>query len=88
MTENKKKICSFCKQTEDDVATLIQGPNVWICNSCVEQCMVILKESPDYYPIPDKTVQIALPKSNTTIGHLRSLLSKHHYDTKVELRLE
>jgi len=27
--------CSFCKKTEDQVAKLVAGPDVYICNQCV-----------------------------------------------------
>jgi ATP-dependent Clp protease ATP-binding subunit ClpX len=27
--------CSFCKKTEDQVAKLVAGPDVYICNECV-----------------------------------------------------
>lgn len=86
-TEENKNYCSFCMLGEDEVATLIQGPKVWICNSCVEQCVDILKGDKNYYPIPDKTVEIDIPSQETTIGDLRAALSKHHYNTKIKVRL-
>ena len=27
--------CSFCKKTEDQVAKLVAGPEVYICDECV-----------------------------------------------------
>jgi ATP-dependent protease Clp ATPase subunit len=27
--------CSFCQKTEDQVAKLVAGPRVYICNECV-----------------------------------------------------
>ena len=86
--DKEKKRCSFCKLSEDEVATLIQGPNVWICNSCVELCREMLDKKPEYYPIEEKLIPVKLPKEITTIGELRRLLSQHHYETKVKIDLE
>ncbi len=36
--------CSFCGKSEDAVARLISGPNVYICGECVEDCNVLLDE--------------------------------------------
>jgi ATP-dependent Clp protease ATP-binding subunit ClpX len=87
VTDTIKKRCSFCGLNEDEVATLIEGPDVWICNSCVELCTTILKNRPQYYPIPNGIVQMHLPK-NATIGELRDRLSLHHYETRIELLCE
>ncbi len=35
--------CSFCGKTEGQVARLIAGPNVFICNECVSLCESILE---------------------------------------------
>ncbi len=35
--------CSFCGRSEDEVRKLIAGPNVYICNECVETCESILE---------------------------------------------
>ena len=34
--------CSFCNKTQDDVQKLIAGPNVHICDECVDVCNDIL----------------------------------------------
>jgi len=34
--------CSFCGGTRDNVGTLVSGPNVFICGSCVDRCCGIL----------------------------------------------
>jgi ATP-dependent Clp protease ATP-binding subunit ClpX len=36
--------CSFCGKSQHEVRKLIAGPNVFICNECVELCMDIIKE--------------------------------------------
>jgi ATP-dependent protease Clp ATPase subunit len=34
--------CSFCVKSVDEVRQLIVGPNVYICNECVQICMSYL----------------------------------------------
>lgn len=36
--------CSFCGKTSDQVKRLISGPNVYICDECVELCSDILDD--------------------------------------------
>lgn len=43
MSEEKIK-CSFCGKTSDQVKRLIAGPNVYICDECVELCNSIMEE--------------------------------------------
>jgi len=44
-TENKKQFrCSFCGKTQEQVRKLVAGPNVYICDECVELCNEILDE--------------------------------------------
>ena len=40
MTETRK--CSFCRKTQDEVRTLIAGPEVFICDECVDLCNDII----------------------------------------------
>ena len=39
--------CSFCGKTQDQVKKLIAGPEVYICDECVELCNEILDEECD-----------------------------------------
>lgn len=36
--------CSFCNKSASDVCKLITGPNVNICNECVETCVDIMAD--------------------------------------------
>ena len=40
----EKVRCSFCGKPRSDVKKLIAGPNVYICNECVELCQEIVRE--------------------------------------------
>ncbi len=43
--------CSFCHKPARDVAKLVAGPGVFICNECVGLCQTIISQNPD--PVPD-----------------------------------
>jgi ATP-dependent Clp protease ATP-binding subunit ClpX len=44
-SESKNTLyCSFCGKSQHEVRKLIAGPNVFICNECVELCMDIIRE--------------------------------------------
>ncbi|HBH12186.1 MAG: ATP-dependent Clp protease ATP-binding subunit ClpX [Clostridiales bacterium 38_11] len=47
-TDDKQLRCSFCGKTQDQVKRLIAGPNVYICNECVELCKEIIDEEIDF----------------------------------------
>ncbi len=36
--------CSFCGKSQDDVRKLVAGPNVYICDECIDLCNDILTE--------------------------------------------
>src|SRR5574344_2467593 len=42
--EDNRLKCSFCGKTQDQVKRLIAGPDVYICDECVELCNEILDE--------------------------------------------
>ncbi len=57
--------CSFCGKRQEQVERIIAGPNVYICNECVELCNSILAdeifehapqelEMPDHLPTPQE----------------------------------
>lgn len=37
--------CSFCGRTQEQVSMLIQGPDAFICDECVENCLSIMQGS-------------------------------------------
>lgn len=42
--ETKQLKCSFCGKPQDQVRRLIAGPNVYICDECIELCSDIIAE--------------------------------------------
>jgi len=69
--------CSFCGKTQDQVKKLIAGPEVYICDECVELCNEILDEeffenkdkdgNPDKEALPEEK---AIPKPAEIKAHL------------------
>jgi ATP-dependent protease Clp ATPase subunit len=50
--------CSFCSRSRRDVAKLIAGPAVFICNDCVGTCNQIIAEDATLQtPVPQKTAE-------------------------------
>ena len=46
--EDKRQLkCSFCGKNQEQVRRLIAGPNVYICDECVELCDEIIQEEID-----------------------------------------
>lgn len=43
--DDKKKLrCSFCNKSQEQVRKLIAGPNVYICDECIEICSEIIQD--------------------------------------------
>ena len=42
--DDKQLRCSFCGKPQDQVQRLIAGPNVFICDECIELCQEIIDE--------------------------------------------
>jgi hypothetical protein len=42
--------CSFCLKPNDEVAKLVAGPGVYICNECVDLCRAIISSPPSRPP--------------------------------------
>jgi hypothetical protein len=60
--------CSFCGRSQHDVRKMVAGPQVFICDECIELCMAIVREegrsfylrSPDEYRnIAENSIRVA-----------------------------
>ena len=66
MEVKKSKLsCSFCGKQQSKVKKLIAGPNIYICNECVDLCNDILVE--EEKSEADQSFQIAKPKEIYTL---------------------
>jgi len=62
--------CSFCGKSQHEVRKLIAGPNVFICNECVELCMDIIQEE-------DKTQLVKSGKGIPTPREINKVLDDY-----------
>lgn len=46
----RRHYCNFCGKADGEVARLIAGPNVHVCNECVDLFNDILAVPPPYTP--------------------------------------
>ena len=62
-TEDMNKLrCSFCGKTQDQVKKLIAGPNVYICDECIDLCADIIDEEYDVLADKDENLNVPKPK--------------------------
>jgi len=60
-TKKESLSCSFCGKSQDEVKKLIAGPNVFICNECIELCNEILKEDLEDFTGEDQVFNLLTP---------------------------
>ena len=56
-----KRQCSFCGKNQEQVKRLIAGPNVYICDECVELCDEIIQEEIEEV-VEEDTASLPKPK--------------------------
>ena len=62
-TEDTSKLrCSFCGKTQEQVKKLIAGPNVYICDECIELCADIIDEEYDVLANKEEDFNVPKPK--------------------------
>jgi hypothetical protein len=65
--------CSFCTKDKSEVAKLIAGPGVYICNECVALCDLILAEEPapafgSWNERPDDEMLVSLTRVQSVVS--------------------
>lgn len=68
--ETKQICCSFCGKPQDQIRRLVAGPNVYICDECIELCQDIIKEeleSMDEKAMQPETEALPKPKEITQV---------------------
>ena len=66
--------CSFCNKSQHDVCKLIAGPEVFICDDCVEVCKEIIADdtrfmTPEERKRHEEQQQVAADAARTAPGH-------------------
>lgn len=54
--------CSFCGKNQDEVGKLVAGPNVYICDECIDLCNEIVQDSVDIEKQDSESLDILKPK--------------------------
>ena len=76
--------CSFCLKAETEVAKLVAGPGVYICDECVELCNQVIGDPPPMPPgmtsweedLDLEGVLASLPRMVATGAQVESNLSR------------
>ena len=72
--------CSFCKKPEAEVAKLLGGPGVAICDSCVGVCNKILEATPASFAgwdsMADAQLLQSLKPSEAAVEGMRNVLQQ------------
>ncbi|MEE4164942.1 MAG: ATP-dependent Clp protease ATP-binding subunit ClpX [Desulfocapsaceae bacterium] len=68
--------CSFCGKNQDDVEKLIAGPDVYICDECIELCNEIVQEE-------DETIGTSSDDKEYRPASLKPKEIKEHLDQYV-----
>jgi len=76
--------CSFCVKASDEVAKLIAGAGVYICDACVRLCYDILSEEGDSAATPE----IALWEQKTDEELLERLPRISTVSAQVDARIQ
>lgn len=58
---NEPVTCSFCGKTQDQVKKIIAGPDVYICNECVDLCKEIIDEELASENAPTEITDVPTP---------------------------
>lgn len=54
--------CSFCGKTQEEVRKLVAGPNVYICDECVDLCNDILGEELEFVENSEFSSELPTPR--------------------------
>ena len=80
-SSDKKISCSFCGKSQEEVKKLIAGPNVYICNECVNVCTSVIAQEERKHIEPNATGSATLLAENLpTPKEIKAI--KHHHNTK------
>ena len=79
--EDKRQLkCSFCGKNQEQVKRLIAGPNVYICDECVELCDEIIQEEIEEVVEEDTT---SLPKPKEMMEILNDYVAVYNHYKRI-----
>ena len=79
--------CSFCQKRALDVAKLISGAGIYICDECVRRCVEIIDQSPatsaeaepqlpSWHSMPDAEILERLPRIASVAAQVEGSLRR------------
>ena len=62
--------CSFCGKSAQNVRQLVAGPGVFICDECIEICMMVVRgdQASFYLRSPDEYRKLAEDNVRAAVG--------------------
>ena len=75
--------CSFCGKSQEEVEKLIAGPDVYICDECIELCNEIVNEEGDGGEEPGEEAMAASLKPKEIHDYLNDYVIGQDYAKKV-----
>lgn len=75
--------CSFCGKEQNQVERLIAGPNVWICDQCVELCKTLVAQDKPRKGAKAATPVVKVPKPHELKAKLDEFVVGQDYAKKV-----
>lgn len=75
--------CSFCGKEQGEVAKLIAGPQVYICDECIDLCNEIVKDEDAAQVSDDETAAAAILKPMDINEHLNDYVIGQDFAKKV-----
>ena len=82
-SQGKLLHCNFCGKSQHEVAKLIAGPGVYVCDECVGLCNNILDEEIQEKP---KAIELSAEGVELEARSLRLALHKHSGETRFFVR--
>ncbi len=73
--------CSFCGKNQDEVGKLVAGPNVYICDECIDLCNEIVHDS--LGPESDEAEKFSVLKPKEIFDHLDESVIGQEFAKKV-----
>lgn len=80
--EDSSITCSFCGKHQDEVSKLIAGPNVYICDECIDLCNEIVTDSVDEEE-PEELATPSVLKPREIKAHLDEYVIGQEYAKRV-----
>ncbi len=74
--------CSFCGKSQEEVVKLIAGPNVYICDECIELCNEIILDSSSEEDDAENSTKVIL-KPKDINAHLNDYVIGQKYAKRV-----